>query len=130
MHVFHSNAENLKNHEPIFKLWKLICMGGKKKLSLKQMERTQSKKGEEDKKKERKAGPKEKKPPGIIPPDSKGQKTVEELKRMQVLTPYSVASRFNIRISAAKDLLRRLEEKGVVELVSGSHSIKIYKPVD
>jgi ribosomal protein S25 len=40
-----------------------------------------------------------------------------------------VASRFNIRISAAKDFLEQLEENGAVQLVSGSHNIKIYKPV-
>jgi ribosomal protein S25 len=45
------------------------------------------------------------------------------------LTPYGVASRFNIRISAAKDFLKQLEENGAVQLVSGSHNIKIYKPI-
>jgi len=46
---------------------------------------------------------------------------------MHVLTPYAVASRFNIRISAAKDFLEQLEENGTIHLVSGSHDIKIYK---
>ena len=106
-------------------------MGGKKKLGLKQMERMQTKKDEEDaeKKKKEKAGPKEKKTIGIIPPDAKNEKIVSEIKKMNVLTPYAVASRFNIRISAAKDFLEQLEENGAVELVSGSHNIKIYKPV-
>ena len=107
-------------------------MGGKKKLSLKQMERMQLKKDEEDRKKREKdkGGVKEKKPAGIIAPDLKGGKMVEELKKMRVLTPYAVASRFNIRISAAKDLLEQLENSGVVQLVSGSHNIKIYKAAD
>jgi len=48
---------------------------------------------------------------------------------MNVLTPYTVASRFNIRISTAKDFLEQLEQSGAVELVSGSHNIKIYKPI-
>jgi small subunit ribosomal protein S25e len=106
-------------------------MGGKKKLGLKQMERMQTKKDEEDaeKKKKEKAGPKEKKTIGIIPPDAKNEKIVSEIKKMNVLTPYAVASRFNIRISAAKDFLEQLEENGAVQLVSGSHNIKIYKPV-
>jgi len=104
-------------------------MGGKKKLSLKQMDRMQTKKDEEDKKKKEKtSGPsREKKPLGIIPPDIKSEKIVGELKKMHVLTPYAVASRFNIRISAAKDFLEQLEENGVIQLVSGSHNIKIYK---
>jgi small subunit ribosomal protein S25e len=107
-------------------------MGGKKKLSLKQMERMQLKKDEEERKKKEKdkAGVREKKPAGIIAPDFKSGKMVDELKKMRVLTPYAVASRFNIRISAAKDLLEQLENSGIVQLVSGSHNIKIYKALD
>jgi small subunit ribosomal protein S25e len=107
-------------------------MGGKKKLSLKQMERMQLRKDEEDKRKKdkEKAATKEKKPAGIFIPDVKGGKIVDELKKMKVLTPYSVASRFNIRISAAKDFLDQLENSGFIQLVSGNHDIKIYKAVD
>jgi len=107
-------------------------MGGKKKLGLKQMERMQTRKDEEEaeKKKKEKAGPlKEKKAIGVIPPDVKSEKVVSEIKKMNVLTPYAVASRFNVRISAAKDFLEQLEENGAVQLVSGSHNIKIYKPI-
>ncbi|NIO37101.1 hypothetical protein GTO27_05295 [Candidatus Bathyarchaeota archaeon] len=103
-------------------------MGGKKKLSLKQMERSQSKKGKSKKKES--AEPKEKKLPRIVPPDSRSSKVVSELQKMRVLTPYSVASRFNVRISAAKDLLRQLEERGVVHLVSGNHKLKVYGAAD
>ena len=107
-------------------------MGGKKKLGLKQMERMQAKrdKEEKEKKKKEKAEPsKERKTIGVIPPDVKNEKIVNEVKKMNVLTPYVVASRFNIRISAAKDFLEQLEQNGVVQLVSGSHNIKVYKPV-
>ena len=107
-------------------------MGGKKKLGIKQMERMQTKKDEDDaeKKKKEKAGPpREKKTIGVIPPDAKNEKIIGEIKKMNVLTPYAVASRFNIRISAAKEFLGQLEANGAVQLVSGSHNIKIYKPV-
>jgi small subunit ribosomal protein S25e len=104
-------------------------MGGKKKLSLKQMERSQEKKDAEEKeKKKEKAGPsKEKKLPAVIPPDAKSDKVISELKKMHVLTPYSVATHFNMRMSAAKELLDQLNENGVVQLVSGNHNIKIYR---
>jgi small subunit ribosomal protein S25e len=102
-------------------------MGGKKKLTLKQMERMQMRKGEEEKKA---AGSREKKPTGIIPPDIKSGKMVDELKKMKVLTPYTVASRFNLRISVAKDLLEQLEDNGTIQLVSGNHNIKIYRTLD
>ncbi|MEM3704171.1 MAG: hypothetical protein QXX79_07140 [Candidatus Bathyarchaeia archaeon] len=105
-------------------------MGGKKKLSLRQMERMQMRKAEEDRKKEKEKATKEKKLAGIFVPDVKGEKIFEELKKMRVLTPYTVATRFNIRISAAKDFLEQLEEDGLVQLVSGNHDIKIYKAVD
>ncbi len=107
-------------------------MGGKKKLNLKQMERQQDKKDEEDAKKEKKkektGPPKEKRLLGIVAPDAKNEKLVGELKKMNVLTPYAVASRLNIRISAAKDFLEQLEANGTIHMVSGNHNIKIYKP--
>jgi len=107
-----------------------MLMGGKKKLGLKQMERMQTKKDEEDSKKKKEktaAPPKEKKASGIIPPDAKNEKVVGEVKKMPVLTPYAVASRFNIRISAARVFLEQLKENGVIEQVGGNHNIKIYK---
>ena len=102
-------------------------MGGKKKLSLKQMERSQEKKDAEEKKKEKAAPSKEKKLPAVIPPDAKSDKVISELKKMHVLTPYSVATHFNMRMSAAKELLDQLKENGAIQLVSGNHNIKIYK---
>jgi len=108
-------------------------LGGKKKLGLKQMERMQEKRDEEskskDKKKDKVAPPRERRTIGVISPDVKNVKIVNEAKKMNVLTPYAVASKFNIRISAAKDFLEQLEQIGAVEFVSGNHNIKIYKPV-
>jgi len=105
-------------------------MGGKKKLNLKQMERMQDRKDEEDKdkkKKEKGGGPKERKPLAVVPPDAKNEKVVAEIKKMHVLTPFTVATRYNIRISAAKEFLQELQQNGAIQLVSGSHNIKIYK---
>ncbi|MCW4006549.1 MAG: hypothetical protein NWF04_08175 [Candidatus Bathyarchaeota archaeon] len=103
-------------------------MGGKKKLGLKQMERTQAK--TDDAKKKEKAGPPKDRKTNInvIPPNAKNEKVVAEAKKMPVLTPYAVATKFNVRISAAKEFLSNLEQNGAVELVSSSHSLKIYKP--
>jgi len=108
-------------------------MGGKKKLGMKQMERSQDKSDDEAKSKEKKdkkgGPPKEKRTTiNIIPPDAKNDKIVAEVKKMPVLTPYAIATKYNVRISAAKIFLQQLEQSGAVQLVSGSHSIKIYKP--
>jgi ribosomal protein S25 len=106
-------------------------MGGKKRLTLKQVERTQMKKGKQErKKKDKKAVLKEKKPAAMTPPDAKNEKIIGEMKKMQVLTPYAVAVRFNLRMSAAKDLLEQLEQRGVVQMIAGNHSLKIYKAAD
>lgn len=82
----------------------------------------------EAKKKEKAGPPKERKTVGIMGPDPKDAKVVAEVKKMNVLTPYAVATRYGIRISAAKDFLEQMEVNGAVQLVSGSHNIKIYKP--
>jgi len=107
-------------------------MGGKKKLTLKQAERMQEKKDEKEKEKRgaKSAGPPEKKGTGIVPPDSRSEKVIGELKKMKALTPYTVASRFNLRLSVAKDLLDELAQRGVIEYVSGNKNLKIYKPHD
>ena len=105
-------------------------MGGKKKLGIKQMEKQQEDKSAEDKskKKEEKKGPPTKKTTvGVMVPDVKDQKIVAEVKKMGVLTPYAVSTRYGIRISAAKDFLEQLEANGAIQLVSGSHNLKIYK---
>jgi ribosomal protein S25 len=106
-------------------------MGGKKKLGIKQMEKQQVSQDEakqQDKKKEKTGPPKERKTVGIMPPDSKDAKIIAEIKKMSVLTPYAISARYGVRISAAKDFLEELEANGTVQLVSGSHNIKIYKP--
>ncbi len=105
-------------------------MGGKKKLGIKQMEKQQVKEDETkvEKKKEKAGPPKERKTVGIMSPDAKDAKIVAEIKKMGVLTPYAVSTRYGIRISTAKDFLEQLEANGSVQLVSGSHNIKIYKP--
>jgi small subunit ribosomal protein S25e len=108
-------------------------MGGKKKLGLKQMERMQERRDEEDKakekKKEKSGAQKERRTIGVVPPDMKNEKIINEVSKMSVLTPYAIASKFNVRISAAKDFLEQLEQNGAVQLVSGNHRLKIYKPL-
>ena len=105
-------------------------MGGKKRLSLKQMERLQARQRQQkaSKKSGLGAGAETKtKEIGIFPPDPKNKKVLDELRKMKVITPYSVASRLNLRISVAKHFIKELEQQGAVEYVSGSRNIRIYK---
>lgn len=101
--------------------------GGKKRLTLKQMARTQARK--DPQRKERKSGKTltEKKSLGITLPDLNSQKVIGELKTMKALTPYTVASRFDLRLSVAKNFLEELERRRIIEYVSGSKNLKIYK---
>ncbi|UCC33450.1 MAG: 40S ribosomal protein S25 [Candidatus Bathyarchaeota archaeon] len=100
--------------------------GGKKKQTLRKTERTQSRTGT----------PKasgalrfssEKRVGGIVPPSN--ESVLSQIKKMRAITPYAVASRLDLRMSVAKDLLRQLERNGKIEFISGSKNIRIYKLV-
>ncbi len=105
-------------------------MGGKKKISLKRVEKTQTRKGREHRERKSTGPSTEKKGIGIDPPDPKSEKIINELKKMKALTPYAIATRFDLRLSIAKDFLEELEKLGVVEYVSGSKNLKLYKTID
>jgi ribosomal protein S25 len=46
---------------------------------------------------------------------------------MGALTPYSLASQFNLKISLAKDLLDELAKKRLVKLVGGNARVRIFQ---
>lgn len=104
-------------------------MGGAKKKSLAQMEKAQV---QQDKKEEPAKKPKtkpvaEKRTRGIDVPDVDDSRFLSELSRMGAITPYALASQFNLRISVAKDLLEELERKRLVKSVAGNARIRIYR---
>jgi len=108
-------------------------MAGKKKLTVKQMERTQEKKevAQAPKRGRKTEGyASDKKASSIVLPDLRSEKVIGEVKKMKAVTPYAVASRFNLRLSLARDMLDELERRGILEYVSGSKNIRIYKPQD
>lgn len=105
-------------------------MGGAKKKSMAQMEKTQD---QQDKKEE--TGPKkkgktivEKRPRGLQTPDISDPKFIAEVQKMGAITPFSIATQFNLRLSVAKDLLEDLEKRRLVQLVGGNARIRIYQP--
>ncbi len=101
--------------------------GGKKKQTLMKMERTQSKtKTPKTSSPSRSAS--ERHISGIAPPDT--EKVLSQIKKIRAITPYEVASRLDLRLSVAKDLLQQLERKGTIEYVSGSKNLKVYKLAD
>ncbi|MEM1515803.1 MAG: hypothetical protein QXH24_07160 [Candidatus Bathyarchaeia archaeon] len=108
-------------------------MGGKKKPTLSQAEKIQLREmireeGEKETKPKTQTVKAEKKPPSVIMPNIRDEKIIKEIQKMKVLTPYTVASKFNLRLSIAKDFLEELYRQGVIDFVSSGRHIKIYKP--
>ena len=68
----------------------------------------------------------EKRTSNVLMPEIKDD-LIDEIKKMKVVTPFAVASKFDLRISVAKDLLEELERKKIIELVSRSRKTKVYK---
>ncbi len=106
-------------------------MGGAKKKNLAQMEKQQvqqdaAKKPEPTKKAKGKGGS-EKKSAGISLPNFDDAKFTGELSKMGALTPYAIATQFNVRLSVAKDILEELERRRLVKSVGGNARIKVYK---
>jgi ribosomal protein S25 len=120
-------------------LWRVVSpsgskvdfMGGAKKKSLAQMDKSQqidAKKVEPPKKTKAKALM-EKKLRGITGPNVDDNRFLTELSKMGAITPYALASQFNLRISVAKDLLEELEKKRLVQPVGGNARLRIYQAV-
>lgn len=111
-------------------------MGGKKKPTLTQLAKAQMRRERQAKKeakrkraeKEKRSSRVESKAARIIPPDPSDEKVIKQLRSMKVITPYIVASRFNLLLSVAKDFLEDLHQKGIITYVSGGRNLKIYKP--
>jgi small subunit ribosomal protein S25e len=106
-------------------------MGGKKRKSLTKMERAQRR--PEGKRTRRESKSREfqtKGPSGITIPNIQSKSVLNEVRKMKVLTPYTVASHFNLRLSVAKDMLEELHQRGVITYVSGGRNLRIYKPAE
>jgi small subunit ribosomal protein S25e len=102
-------------------------MGGAKKMSLKQAEKQQALRDQKmrgDQRRRRSDIP-EKKRLGIDLPDL--QATNEDLKKMKAITPYALASKYDIRLSKAKNMLYILEKRGLVSLVASTNNLKVYR---
>jgi small subunit ribosomal protein S25e len=109
--------------------------GGKKKKSITQMAKSQELEERKSQQKGKSSGTggssstAEKRLLGITVPNPKDKKIEKELQGMKVLTPYSVASRLNLRLSVARDFLEELQREGLVAFVSSGKGTRIYKPI-
>ncbi|MBS7625572.1 hypothetical protein KEJ51_00795 [Candidatus Bathyarchaeota archaeon] len=104
-------------------------MGGAKKKSLSKMEyaqEVQEKKQQQAKKAKAKLEL-ERKERSIRLPELSDDKLISDLSRMGAITPYLIAAHFNLKLSAAKELLEELAKKNLVKNVGGNSRIRIYQ---
>jgi ribosomal protein S25 len=110
----------------------MAIMGGAKKKSMAQMEKTQVQTDKKDEPAQPKKGKSkavaEKRPRGLQAPEIGDPKFVGEVQKMGAITPFSLANQFNLRLSVAKDLLEELEKRKLISLVGGNARIRIYRP--
>jgi len=104
-------------------------MGGAKKLNIAQAEKQQAMRNDKETadKKAQKQKTFEKKLGSVELPKVAEKDLISEFEKMKAVTPYAVASKYNIRISIAKDLLADLASKNIVQFVAGNNNVKIYK---
>ena len=108
------------------------AIGGAKKKSLAQMEKTQvqqDRDAAQSKKGKTKPVSTEKKSRAVELQGVNDSKLLGELSKMSAVTPYAVSSQFNIRIGAAKDILEELERRKVLANVGGNARVRIYRAV-
>mgnify|MGYP002153789295 FL=1 len=103
-------------------------MGGAKKKSISKMEDTQvTQERKQPPKKTKGKAEFEKKERSMKLPDVNDEKFLADISRMGALTPYSLASQFNLKISMAKDLLEELARRRLVRSVGGNTRVRIYQ---
>jgi len=101
-------------------------LGGAKKRSISQIAKQQKARGQKGQKSKKKKGFIEKKTGGLDYPEV-GEKTFDEIAKMGAITPFTIASKYGLKLSIAKNLLKELEKTGKIQYVAGSSRIKVYK---
>jgi small subunit ribosomal protein S25e len=96
-------------------------MPGKK--SLKKQEKQQETKSKEDVKSKEK---REKIIGAVEISDTSSDEVMSTLRKMKAITPTSVATQFNLKVSVAKKMLKDLEQNGTLAMAARSHNVKVY----
>lgn len=127
---YHAESETYLSIKRNKEFW--LGLGGSKRKSMAQMEKTQSQQDKKDdsapSKKTKAKTVVEKRPRGLQSPDVNDPKFLGEVQKMGAITPFSLASQFNLRLSVAKDVLEDLERRRLITLIGGNARIRIYQP--
>jgi ribosomal protein S25 len=102
-------------------------LGGAKKKSISQMARQQQLKDEAAGKEKKEDKEKRKTSKSVKELFDEGE-VLKAIKDLRAVTPHALATQLNVRVGVAKRVLRGLEEKGSVKVVSGSSRLRVYGP--
>ena len=61
-------------------------------------------------------------------PESLYKRIARDVQREKLVTPYMLAEKYNMTVSLAKKVLRRLESEGYVKLYARNRRAPIYVP--
>jgi small subunit ribosomal protein S25e len=104
--------------------------GGSKKKSIAAAERAQSRSGskegeaKEEKKSEQKTGPR-----SVVVTDDLMKTIKKEALKTSAITPYAIASKYNLKMSTAKDILRELATSNLVKKATSNRRTIVYTPM-
>ncbi|RLF13903.1 MAG: hypothetical protein DRJ66_07010 [Thermoprotei archaeon] len=103
-------------------------MGGRKKLTLKQMEKQQLLRLRKEEEKRRRVKEEKEKQVALTFVDPSIYEAIKkEAPKATLLTPYIIASKYNVKLSTAKKILRQLEKEGLIQLISRSRRTEIFR---
>ncbi len=106
------------------------AIGGAKKKSLAQMEKSQVQQdATQPKKGKTKPASTEKRLRAVELQGVDDSKLIGEIAKMGAITPHAVSTHFNVRIGAAKDILEELERRKALTSVGGNARVRIYRAV-
>lgn len=102
-------------------------MGGKKKPTISQLEKRMRALSKREKRRQSKV--KELKKESSLPTlDVPINVIARDIRKMKCITPYLIATKYGIKISLAKKVLRELAERNVIKLVDRNRRVDIYVP--
>lgn len=103
-------------------------MGGKKKPTISQLEKRMMREAAAKAGKQEEGGFK----PKLTSKGTLSASSIDEIYRgianQPCVTPYLVASMFGLKISAAKQVLKDLESRGLLRLVDANRRVRVYVP--
>jgi len=103
-------------------------MGGPKKKSLAQMEKQQQLQAVKESKVAAKTGKgKVSEKTGMLSLREITEEDLSDLVKIKALTPFAIATKYNVRLSVAKEILEMLEKRKAVQQVASGKGLKIYK---